>query len=398
MSLAFDYDVSLGYVPADAVNNPATSEVIIAGSLNNSVTRYILSTGAANGVVNPIAGLKVGIALLSSTIGFVTTTSLTSIPFFDLTALTATDIPVGTAARAFSSTKGQQAAGNTSTGFGLATSSQLGTMVQVNVSLTASAIVCDFLSGCNASAIINKAGSNNFLVGTTRGGIYEVTSAGAAIIGYFVPPINTFIDSVNPPSANVITGLSYSDGLVLAMTSTGFLHLFEHASGALLQTVWIGGVGSLTGHALCEALNHETLFGYNLTSPEGGPIIEVDFVRTPIVMSGAYGSVNGNVIASGLQGTKGWVLIQGLNKFRVMTVTPLRTLANTTSSLTDISPVAGEIIRISDPGAGLANVVLDSTVSAAGISLPNKTGSDIIEIGRYGSGVNEKYFGSRYTT
>lgn len=402
MSISFDFDSStISSTVADGVTNDATNEAIIVHyGGTDSLRRYDLTTGSQAGGSVTVTGDAVAVALVNSASAITFQDSGTTSDVVELASGYRQVYSGGTAVSAFD--KGQLASGDITNSRVLAASNTTGSLIKFDGNtFTLSTISPIFMSGQKATTVLCK-GSNRWLIGTDASKVFECDHSGnlyGELTVTYNPDNGRFV-SGTPVR---ISGLSFANDTLLVTTRQGFLHCFNWATKEeLYKTYLTDAEAASRGTVLCAAVSSTCILSHNYSVGGGNNVaIEIDFGQIPPVMRDVLNlDSTGFVVASGL-GTsgKGWVLQRTVDILRIFTVTP-RTTTTQASVLEDPpgTAVAGELIRIIDDGVGSSSVELSTPISAASTTFRATPGKDYIEIGSYGSGVNEKFDLREYST
>lgn len=393
-------------------NIPGTSQVAIAvnSSPNTLISAFDCTTRTQVGSTITLNNVStvVGLSMMNSTRGMLVTGSGVHY-LFDLSALTTNTLL--TSSNGVLDTTGryfQEWACQGTNGFYLGNSAigKIDFTALTNVA-TSPYWIGGAGQGDAAIAVIAKPGSSNLIISTFRGRILEVDTNLNVVSQYMIKQPALWLGLGGRASS--ITGitqfgrfLAYYAGYLLVSTNIGgqFI-LFDHESGAELHRVswplW-NSSGIADAPPLCQTNKHWTFSYGSEDFSMGPPIIEIDFLQTPIQQRGYFygeGASNNNgwrVMGYNQSANLGWGYHTTLARIYFWSVSGVRTLSTLPVSQTQSSVgIKGEAIILSDAGVGSMATHFHTTIPASGRNVPVTAGLNaLVFMKGGGTGVNEK--------
>ena len=400
MSISFIADITVtASTLRDGYTDSSNDEVYVVNSAGPDLRVFNLTTQAQRGSTTTVLASPTGITFLNSSSSVVVSGTSATYDLVENASLYRQNYSSGNTT--FAIDKGQQISGNTSSAIAFASSSTAGNLIKFSSSFPTpvSTLTPSWLSGGNATTIILK--GSNWLVGTTKGQIVEIDSNSNQIDILTLKDSSLTNTSLETP---IISGLSLSGDTLAIMTVEGKFYVYSWSAKTKLYETIFGDSASATGRGtvLCEAASCFCVFAQNKTALNNNVVVECDFTQSPPSFRDTlFLDATGIVPASGINTSTGrcWVIQQTANKIRLFDVTP-----RTTTGLSSViqrpagTNVKGRLIRLIDNGVGDISVELDTAIDNASTSFPTSTGETIIEIAMNGSGVDEQYGVSTYTT
>lgn len=340
---------------------------------------YNLSTLANNYTFTTSVSLTgTGVTMVNAATACVSYTSA-NIDFINVNTQQRTNITAGTAATNTSS-YGQQIAGNINTGFAMATKTNGITFIN---SLTQSATAINpnsVFASQNSTVIVVRPTTNTWLVGSSKGQVYEVNAQGA-----LVQTLNLPITSTSTAQTCNVTGISYSSPNMACTTDRGELFVYNWATQTLLYRELLGGWSGAVGSFMCAASSGTCLVARGVTTSLNG-VTELYFEnQDPVLGTTFWNDSNNNTYSCGFENSLNiaWI-IQNANNFiqlRTYNMSPTAKV-NVDSRFQDPLGVdtSARIIRLRDDGIGMLSIENDTNI--AGLTPISATdGKNYIELG-----------------
>lgn len=287
--------------------------------------------------------------------------------------------------------RGQTLAGDTSLAIALGCTTAVSTLNKFTGStFTATTISPASLSGIRGNCIINRAGSDTWLVGTSNGRVIEMDSSGTAVQTIILP---TTPNTGSAPT-HIVTSLCLDGNTLYVATNIGFLFIYDYSSSTLIdQKMGFKSTSTTTdgGYLLAHPASGVTYSIPNITPTNGAMVNQLTIsASTSMIEDQAFihfVTSKPNTIGYDYSVNVGWVLYNNVIK---LFQSPI---VSTTGVQTEIqdpagTAVAGRIVRLRDPGVGKAYVVSDQTVSAVETVIDSRQSGDYIEIALDSNGNN----------
>jgi len=248
-------------------------------------------------------------------------------------------------------------------------------------------------TGANALTIINKTGTQNFLIGTSNGKVHELDASGTNFQTITLP---TTPNTGTAPTLQV-SGLAYYNDNLFVMTNFGIGYHYKWSTSTLLNKYMFGASneGSNVGNCLCNGGSGVTLLSQNInraasTANNTMPTSQINFNASPtIVQDTFFNDFTNFTIATGIDGLTytAWVIVGSASKelARIYKITGIGQTTEDTRIQNNGIDTSGRIIRLIDLGPGKSRVEIDTNI-VAGVSTLNAMGeSNYIEIATIGT-------------
>ena len=394
MALSILFTVSIGAQILDACPFAAGQIAVLHGTgANGRVDIYSLSPGTSLGGGNLTAGSSSNrsIGKINATHLAISDQNTTTSVIFETGSLSGSNF-TGTDFNAFD--RPQQIAGDSTLGVAFSTAFSSSQLIKFTTSAVSLVPVLGGGINANSSAfscITSKGdGSSRWILGTVDGRIIEITDTGFVVSNYCVTP------NLGITTSNAITGLHYiTGGWLTVCTNEGFIYLINHDTQTILQCVQYGPVGSYPmvsrdgGIGMVSSQNANNSISH---------LMEWDVIRTPMEQKQLAWTNTSNPKAIGYD-TSGYAWAASGTQLLIFTMTGFRSTTPQTELCTNPGSVQGLTTIIDDSaGAGLAEVLFQTTLAAGGQPVPVTTGlSSILKIASIDQGTEEK-FDCRRTT
>jgi hypothetical protein len=345
-------------------------------------------TQTASSTANLLGSTPSDITLIAPTTACISYSGSNRFDLICLTTYATAGITTGAAATNGSTTTHQQCAGNPATGFALATDNTAGKIQLINSANNTCLPVTP--SGGSwgtdtAYCVIVKPDSNTWLVGTNKGKIYEISSAGAILNTIVLPSSAVVAPSSLIPTVQVQT-LSYcpTTSAVCAITQNGPMYVYTWPTAVPVSSY----ISIASKPVLCQSSSGTAILG-NAAGDGFGLISEIYFEQGYPVFSSQIGIENsGGCYTVGLENTfnYAWSSNSTTNTYPALRIYNITSSQKTTVPSASQNPpgsyVNQRIIRFRDDGIGTACVEYDAyMVSAGPINLPCTNDRNYIELG-----------------
>lgn len=344
---------------------------------------YNLSTLA----LNYIAPLNVsltgtGITMVNTATACISYATAT-VDFVNVNTGQRTTITSGTAGTT-NSNYGQQIAGNINTGFAMATKTSgvtfINSLTQAATALNPSSV----FTGQNSTVITVKPTTNTWLVGSSKGQVYEINAQGA-----LVQTLNLPITSTSTTATTQVVGISYASPNMACTTDRGELFIYNWTTQTLVYRALLGGWDGSAGALLCPAASGTCLIGRGL-STSINEIGELYFETCdPTIGQVFWNESNANSRAIGFEPSLNiaWSIQNASNFMQIRTYNMSPTAKVNVDTRFQDPPgtdVAARIIRLRDDGIGILSIENDTNIPAAVTNISATDGKNYIEIGLEG--------------
>lgn len=289
------------------------------------------------------------------------------------------------AAATYTNSATQQVAADPSNQVCIATRNANSSVSKINVTTQVlSALSPSSLSGIQASCVVFKPDTSNFILGTNNGKIIEIDSSGN-VINNITMPASPAVATVT----TIISGLSYYNNKLAVATDRGFLYILSYPSGTILQTIpVVPGEGSNVSTSLCSSASGLFMAAhkYQPGSTQSVGVNEYSINGTTAITGPVFWNENNARIQSvGIEPTvnKAW-LLTGTNlgaMVRVFDITSPQIGSEPTRSQdppnTDIT---ARVLRIRYDAPGQAFIEVDQNVGSGSVALNTTKGHSYIEL------------------
>ena len=370
----------------------APTDVLIDGSniytINASTNfrKYDLATLTNTLTVNATSStIGTGIALINSASAIMSCTSA-NLLFIELSTGYRSTITTNAAATQRSVAM-QQIAANQSTLFGIATKSTTGSVTLINGSTFAlSSLTVSTLSGVNATCVIPKTDSSNFLIGSSDGKVHEIDTSGTVIKSLTLPITNKYGGAL---TSLQVGSMSYYNNYLLVADTGGIVRLYDWAGSPTLLdqyfcTAWNANQTIMLSNAASGTCYMTTPQANNLYNHA---IHEVYFEKGEILVESCWtGMFNSTTLVGTTQNNSGKMamITTGTTSpcaMRVFNVTsPVKVNVLTRAQDPVSLDVPARVIRIRDAGIGRTFCESDITISAGASSYPCTADRNYIEL------------------
>lgn len=364
---------------ADAVCSGRT--LCVVTGFSNFIS-YDLLTLNRNYTLTTSSGLTAqGVTLANAATAIIVYNSA-NVDFINIASGQRTNITTGTAS-VFSTTYGQQVAGNTNTGFAMATKS--GGLTFIN-SLTQAATGINpsgIFSSQNPSVITVRPTTNTWLIGSTLGQVYEVNANGTLL-----QTLNLPVTPNNGTAATTrVTGISYSTPNMTCTTDRGDLYVYNWTTQTLLYRTTCSNWNNSAGGLMCTGASGITLIGKGAAPNNVGSSVTEFYFETADPGYGIpfYNDSNASMRTLGFDPVFNiaWVLYNTISfiQLRTYNMTPTAKV-NVDSRFQDPpgTDVSARIIRLRNEGIG--NLFIENDTNITGLtSISAADGHNYIEIG-----------------
>lgn len=343
-------------------------------SLTNTLTVNATSSTAATGV-----------ALMNSSSAVVSCTSA-NLLFIELSTGHRSTITTNAAATQ-RSTAMQQIATNQSTLFGIATKSTTGSVTLINGSTFAlSSLTVSTLSGVNATCVIPKTDSSNFLIGSSDGRVHEIDTSGTVIKSLTLPVTNRYGGAL---TSLQVGSMAYYNNYLLVSDTGGIVRLYDWAGSPTLLdqyfcTAWNANQTIMLSNAASGTCYMTTPQANNLYNHA---IHEVYFEKGEILVESCWtGMFNSTTLIGTAQNTSGKMamITTGTTSpcaVRVFNTTSPAKVNVLTRAQEPVSlDVPARVIRIRDGGIGRTFCESDITIVAGASAYPCTADRNYIEL------------------
>ena len=392
MSLVFNYDYCPAGNPTVAISNNGT----LLFGYGTSVYSLALSTGKLNWTSGSTANTPYAMCFLNAASALLITLNA----FYDFIELSGgyTTSTLKSSYALYQGEKSQQVAANPNgiAIVGIATNNSIVQVVASSFAITAITPSAGSLTGAQAAAVINKTGTNNFIIGTNTGNLIEVDQNGVTIQTVTLPTT----PNVGTAPVHLVTGLSYYNDMLLAITNFGIAFHYKWSTSTLLGKYMLGAAygNVLYGATLCDSASGVCILSQTGAADVPSWTIQIDFGYSPILIEPFFtDEYSYGPIAAGIDATTNTAWLAGgsytgaTSKIKVCNITGLGQSAESTRIQNSGTDVSGRVIRILNKGVGNSRVEIDQTVSAGSTSIQAESGSNYIEIALTGTAfVNEQ--------
>lgn len=370
----------------------APTDVLIDGSniytINASTNfrKYDLATLTNTLTVNATSStIGTGIALINSASAIMSCTSA-NLLFIELSTGYRSTITTNAAATQRSVAM-QQIAANQSTLFGIATKSTTGSVTLINGSTFAlSSLTVSTLSGVNATCVIPKTDSSNFLIGSSDGKVHEIDTSGTVIKSLTLPITNKYGGAL---TSLQVGSMSYYNNYLLVADTGGIVRLYDWSGGPTLLDQYFCTAWNLNQTIMLSNAASGTCY---MTTPQANnlynhAIHEVYFEKGEILVESCWtGMFNSTTLVGTTQNNSGKMamITTGTTSpcaMRVFNVTsPVKVNVLTRAQDPVSLDVPARVIRIRDAGIGRTFCESDITIAAGASSYPCTADRNYIEL------------------
>jgi len=370
----------------------APTDVLIDGSniytINASTNfrKYDLATLTNTLTVNATSStIGTGIALINSASAIMSCTSA-NLLFIELSTGYRSTITTNAAATQRSVAM-QQIAANQSTLFGIATKSTTGSVTLINGSTFAlSSLTVSTLSGVNATCVIPKTDSSNFLIGSSDGKVHEIDTSGTVIKSLTLPVTNRYGGAL---TSLQVGSMSYYNNYLLVADTGGIVRLYDWSGGPTLLDQYFCTAWNLNQTIMLSNAASGTCY---MTTPQANnlynhAIHEVYFEKGEILVESCWtGMFNSTTLVGTTQNNSGKMamITTGTTSpcaMRVFNVTsPVKVNVLTRAQDPVSLDVPARVIRIRDAGIGRTFCESDITIAAGASSYPCTADRNYIEL------------------
>lgn len=392
--LTFDKTITLTATTSDACNRGDNSDQVCLVRTAGVLRIFDIGTGTQVGSdVSVVSGSRNLCTVNLGASACVFSTTQTTMSWVELPNGYVTT-PTGGATAGNGTGKGQMTASN-SAGIALCAGTASNSLVKFNSTTgVLSTLTIDYIGNATGIKSLIAYENNRFLIGTNAGCIYEIDSNGicyGSVVLNVPQSDNNDRNTVFPNQ--IVNGLSYYDGSVLAVTSYGLLYRINWPTRTIeyVDQVFLQNDNTAP---ICAASGGTVILGEFLASGVN-TLRELDFTVTPYdVRSTMFTNTAVGMVACGILNSRAWAVLTDMT---VMGITQ-RTISSRNVSINDPGLEAGRMISLINNGAGQMQVELDCGLPDSAQTLPVTPGKTIYEVVLKGRGVNEKSSVSKYTT
>lgn len=399
--------MSLGYVGTitltstnltDGVIDPGNNQLYIIESTGPTMRKYSMSSLAQQGSNITTSGSPAAITLVNT---------LSSVIFCQSTTLNYVENATGYVTSStgstsvFGTTKGQRAAADTGNGVALAVGSAANKIAKATSAGVVSVLTLTGTTNFIGHCIIFKS-SGRFLVGGTKGKVYEIDTSGLIQDEMEVtvdPNTGLLTDYTgNPLEPPIVSSMSYDNNLLLVSTSQSLM-CYDYSTKTKLWEQPIPASNGTDQLTLCAASSGFTLFGYNVTLSGNNVGKELNFTTyAPQLGDTFFTDTTSPVFCSGFSpNTSQGFFLQGTTKIRVVNVTAQLPTSTYVMTLPAGYNNARLIILDDSLGVGQCKWVLDTYI-VSGNSYRLPTGKTLIGITKMFNGIKAFWCESRVAT
>lgn len=341
---------------------------------------YNLSTLALNYIAPLSVSLTgTGITMVNTATACISYSSA-NVDFVNVNTGQRTNITTNTAATT-SIAYGQQIAGNINTGFAMATKVSGVTFINSITQAASSLNPSSIFTGQNSNVIVVRPTTNTWLVGSSKGQIYEINAQGA-----LVQTLNLPITSTSTAATTQVVGISYASPNMACTTDRGELFVYNWTTQTLIYRVLLGGWDGTAGALLCPAASGTCLIGRGITTTIN-EIGELYFETCdPTIGQIFWNESNANTRAIGFEPSMNiaWSIQNASNFMQIRTYNMSPTAKVNVETRFQDPPgtdVAARILRLRDDGIGMLSVESDTNIPSTVTNIPATDGKNYIEIG-----------------
>ena len=281
----------------------------------------------------------------------------------------------------------QQVATNQTTLLGIATKSTTGSVTLINaLNSTCSSITVSTLSGVNATCVIPKTDSNNFLIGSSNGQVHEITTSGTVIKSLTLPVSNRYGGAL---TSFQVGSMAYYNNYLLVSDTGGIVRLYDWAGSPTLLDQYFCTAWNFNQQIMLSNAASGTCY---MTTPQANnlynhAIHEVYFEKGEILVESCWtGMFNSTTLIGTAQNNSGKMAMISTG-----TTTPAAMRVFNTTSPAKVNvltraqepvglDVPARVIRIRDAGIGRTFCESDITIVAGASSYPCTADRNYIEL------------------